>query len=58
MTGDVEQARIREIARRVQALDAGEADTVAWSEAKERIAGRLRERRTAQAAERRSSQVY
>ena len=51
MTCDVEQARIREIARRVQALDAGEADTVAWSEAKERIAGRLRERRTAQAAE-------
>ena len=44
---EVEQAWIQEIDKRIRALDSGEATTVEWAEARERIARRLRERRAA-----------
>lgn len=42
---DVEQAWRQEVASRVAALDAGEIDSVAWDDVRERLFARLRERR-------------
>ena len=42
---DVEQAWREEVARRVAAMDAGEAQTVPWPEVRERLTTRLDEHR-------------
>ena len=42
---DVEAAWRQEVASRVAALDAGEVETVAWEDVRDRLYARLRERR-------------
>jgi len=42
---EVEQAWRQEVAKRVAAIDAGEAQTVAWTSARQRLVTKLNERR-------------
>lgn len=44
-TSDIEKAWRQEVASRVAALDAGQVETVAWDEVRDRMFSRLGERR-------------